>query len=90
MTQVLSEEKTCGEFPQVSKEEHSSPALINFLESLTGSEYTRKSYAERLKKFMKFLNVHDPETLLLWDSKVIENNIISFIVNCRQKQGRAQ
>jgi hypothetical protein len=37
-----------------------SPALVNFLESLSDSEYTRRSYFGQLNKFMKFFNIEDP------------------------------
>jgi site-specific recombinase XerC len=60
-----------------------SPALINFIESLSNSQGTRKTYLYNLNKFMKFLRVKDLQELLLWDSKVIENNIVSFIVASR-------
>jgi hypothetical protein len=73
---------------QVYKEE-TSPAIINFLESLPSSEYTRKSYKERLEKFMRFLKVDDPQLLLKWDQKVIEEGIISFVISCRNA-GRSQ
>jgi integrase len=71
------------------KDKEESPALINFIESLPSSEYTRKSYRERLDKFMKFLKVNDPQELLKWDQKVIQERIISFIISCRNA-GRSQ
>jgi site-specific recombinase XerD len=60
-----------------------SPAFINFIESLSDSKDTRKTYLKGLRKYMKFLNVDDSKTLLLWDSKVIEQKIINFIVSSR-------
>jgi site-specific recombinase XerD len=65
------------------KEQQQSPALINFIESLSQSKATRGSYLRRLRKFIDFVNVDDPENLLLWDTKVIENKIIDFVVACR-------
>jgi integrase len=38
---------------------------------------------------MKFCHVQDPEELLLWDQKVIGDNIIKFVIQCC-KEGRAQ
>jgi hypothetical protein len=66
-----------------------SPALVNFLESLSDSEYTRRSYLGQLNKFMKFFNIEDPQELLLWDQIVIADNIKRFVIACR-KEGRAQ
>jgi site-specific recombinase XerD len=64
-------------------------ALINFLESFSDSEYTRRSYLSQLNKFMKFCHVQDPEELLLWDQKVIGDKIIKFVIQCR-KEDRVQ
>jgi hypothetical protein len=41
-------------------------------------------YLRSLKKFMKFLRVDDdPELLLKWNNKVIEDQIVSFVVSLR-------
>jgi hypothetical protein len=88
MTQVLSKEEDGRQESRPPLEEQSSPALVNFLESLSNSEYTRRSYLNQLKKFMKF-NIEDPQELLLWDPKVIADNIIRFVISCRNA-GRAQ
>jgi site-specific recombinase XerD len=75
---------------QIQKQEYqNSPAYTNFIESLSQSKATRRSYEQQLKKFMQFLRVDDPQLLLKWDSKVIESRIIDFVITCR-KQGRAQ
>lgn len=71
------------------QQQQSSPAFINFIESLSPSKATRRSYEQQLKKFMSFLKVNDPQELLKWDSKVIESRITDFIIRCR-KEGRAQ
>jgi site-specific recombinase XerD len=85
MTQVLSTDKTEKEqeaLLDIVQQQQQSPALINFIESLE-TQGTRKTYLYNLNKFMKFLRVKDLQELLLWDSKVIENNIVSFIVASR-------
>jgi site-specific recombinase XerD len=66
-----------------------SPALINFIESLSSSKDTRDAYMENLKMFMKFHNTKDPQELLKWDPKIIESRIIAYIVSARNR-GRAQ
>jgi site-specific recombinase XerD len=66
----------------------SSPALTNFLESLPSAD-SKDGYLRSLKKFMKFLRVDDPELLLKWDNKVIEDQIVSFVVSLRHA-GAAQ
>ncbi|HEY9386233.1 MAG TPA: hypothetical protein VIP70_04285 [Nitrososphaeraceae archaeon] len=70
MTQLLYKEE--------KEQQQQSPAFINFIESLSESKATRRSYREQLNKFMEFHK--DPQDLLLWDSKVIENKIIQFVV----------
>jgi site-specific recombinase XerD len=70
-------------------EQKQSPALLNFLESLSPSKYTRRTYLKNLQKFMNFFNIDDPQTLLSWNPKVIEENISRFIISTRNA-GSAQ
>jgi site-specific recombinase XerD len=81
-TQVYEEKELPVKFAE-------SPALTNFIESLSNSKDTRGVYLANLRKFMRFSNVDSPEELLSWDPKVIENRIITYVVSCRNR-GRAQ
>jgi integrase len=74
---------------QVLETQEQSPAVTNFIESLSNSKATRDAYIENLRMFMKFFNVDDAEELLKWDPKIIENRIIEYIISAR-KRGRAQ
>jgi hypothetical protein len=56
MTQLLYEEK---------EQQQQSPAFINFIESLSESKATRRSYREQLNKFMEFHKVKDPQDLVM-------------------------
>lgn len=56
-----------------------------FYNAISKSEETKKTYLYRLYKFMKFMNVNKVDGLYVNDKNTIQNNIIKYIVNERDR-----
>jgi hypothetical protein len=60
-----------------------SQAYHNFIHSLR-SEATKEDYSRSIHCLMKYLHVIDYEELIIKDVKVIQKNIIDFLIYCKE------
>jgi hypothetical protein len=60
-------------------------AFDNFINAMK-AKHTQKLYTAGLKKFMKFKQIEKVGDLLAWDPKIVEANIVSWIVHMKRDE----
>jgi site-specific recombinase XerD len=60
-----------------------SQVYHNFIHSLS-SEATKEDYSKSIRYLMEYLHVTDYEELITKDVKVIQKNIIDFLIYCKE------